>query len=1816
MRGFGGMRFILSLILLSGVMAPPVSAQERSPVPERRLSYADGVDLVGRDLSQIFDTSLRGCAAACLADAQCQAVTFNARNNSCFPKADVTGTAPYAGAVSGQVLTVDAAVLDRARARLGDLDFLSGENAQDAYGMARDMGLTYLTGFATPEQIEAELRAARARQDLDRAQELQGALIVLTDASERWTDFAALELARDGDSWRARLAAVNGYLRAASPAAQAEALNVLSRALERGGDTRAMIAALERAVALSPRADLAEALADAQGKYGFRITEHQIESDGASPRICAVFSEDLARSGTDYASFVQLPATGLSVEAEANRICVEGLSRGERHTLTFRKGLPDAAGDALAKDVPITGYIRDRAPMVTFPGRAYILPRGADAGVPVNTVNATSVELRLLRVSDRNLVAAMRADYFATALDRWDQDDFSDRMAEEVWKGSADVGMEMNREVTTRLPVQEVTGTLGAGVYALIARIPGEDSYDNPPAMQWFVVSDLGMTSFSGTDGLTVAVRQLSDAAPAAGVQVTLVSRANAVIAEAVTDPEGVAHFDAALTAGNGNAAPALVSVTRGDDMSFLSLTDAEFDLSDRGVAGLPPAPPIDVFLTTDRGAYRAGETVNATILARDAEVQALPQVPMTAVLVRPDGVEYHRQIAAEAGAGGHVVSFPLLGSAPRGTWRLDVYADPKAEPLASSKLLVEDFLPEKIDFDLTLPEGVLTAEDIPQLAVDARYLFGAPGADLAIEGDVRLTAASALPGYEGFRFGRYDEPFSPVYDSLPPDATDEDGKALLDIPLPEAARMADRPLTARVILRLSEASGRPVERDVARPLMPAESVIGIRPMFDDILPQGAEARFQIVALGPDVTPVALKAHWRLNRIERQYQWYALDGRWNWEPVIRRTRVAEGALDLDGTAPQEVAATTSWGEYELVVEADDPQSYAASSVSFDAGWFAPADVAASPDRLQMSLDKPAYRAGETAHLRIVAPSDGVALVSVLSNRVISLQSVAVTAGENGVDLPVTEEWGAGAYVTASVIRPLAAQAPDRAPDRALGLGYAAVDPGARRLTATLQAPEASDPRAPLPVTLKVEGVAPGETAYATIAAVDVGILNLTAFKSPDPAAHYFGQRRLGVGLRDLYGRLIDGQAGAEGTLRSGGDAAAGTTEAPPPTEELVAYFSGPLTVGADGTVTTQFDMPSFNGTVRLMAVVWSQTGIGQAAQDVLVRDPVVVSASVPRFLAPGDSSRLLLDLHHTSGPSGRMGIEVISPGLTLGEAPAEVTLEDQGRAVIEVPLTAPAAEGVHEIRVALTTPDGKRLDKTLTVPVEANDPTLSRQSRFDLAPGQTFTFDADVFAGFRAGSARSILAAGPIARFDAPAVLAALDSYPYGCTEQVTSKAMPLLYLSSIATAMGLATPADLPARIDGAIARVLTNQDGSGAFGLWRPESGDGWLDAYVTDFLGRARRAGHAVPDQAFRSALDNLRNQVNYAPDFDRESNGGGALLAYQLMVLAREGAAAVGDLRYYADVKGDDFATPMAAAQLGAALASYGDPARADAMFARAGRMISAQAAERAVWRVDYGSALRDRAAVLALAQEAGSTAIDSEAIGASVTQRLGQVPLSTQESVWVLMAASAMIDRPGAGGLTIDGQTPAGPVVSMIDAETAGRSVAIANGGAAAQTLTLTTLGVPEVAEPAGGNGWQIARSYYTTEGEPVDIAHVAQGTRLVTVVEVTPLGPQAARLMISDPLPAGFEIDNPNLIRGGDLAGLDWLDVLTNTRMTEFRQDRFLAAVDWQSDQPFRLAYIVRAVSPGTFRHPAASVEDMYRPEMRAHGDTSGVVIE
>ncbi len=1810
-------RFLQFLVLIPFFLASHVSAQDGTEgvVPSHRFVFWQDVDFYGADLTSLFETTQSACERACTAQASCVAFTFNRRSNACFAKSGVTRKTPYEGAMSASKIPTDPEVLRTASARAADLNFLTKADIQNALALAQTNARRLPIGDADLDDLVLAMVEAERNGATGKALGWAGRAVALSDRGSLWTRFAELalhEANRDSNRDRRRdqrdalSASINAYLRAAEVSLRVDALDMMAQALQANRRGRDMIPALRLALTLAPREYMQASLDDAIAKYGFRVVDHRVDNNAAAPRICAEFSEKLVQVGVDYEPFVRVEGKGLVVQADENQLCIDGVEHGARYDVTFRQGLPAGSGEILHQDVRLTLYVKDRRPVVRFPGRAYVLPRSAQTAVPVETVNADVLDLRLRRVSDRNLVRAIRESYFGKPLNKYEDQRFSKDIAQEIWTGKGEVQNTLNTDMTTRLPLGDVLADQPAGIYALSAAIPGQDPHDYPAATQWFVLSDLGLSTWTGVDGMQIAVRRLADTTPRKGVKLTLISRANAVLGQVTSDADGFAAFPAGLTRGTGAASPALLMADDGgQDIAFLPLTDPAFDLSDRGVEGHPPSPPIDTFLTTDRGAYRVGDTIYATALTRDAQAKALKNMPVTAILKRPDGVEYSRQQSRTAVAGGHVFALPLGPDVPRGAWRLDILSDVEGPALASATLLVEDFLPERIDFDITLPEAPLRITDRPPLSVDVHYLFGAPGADLSVEGDVRLQATRQIAGWDGYQFGRHDTRFGTRTRSIDKSVTDAAGRATPVLHLPEFSEAPGLPLQAQVILRVSEGSGRPVERRLTKPIANETTLIGIKPNFDDVLPEGSEAAFSLIAVGPDGAPAQMPVRWTLNKVETRYQWYQLYGNWEWEPTTRRIRQNSGEITL-GATPAALSMPTDWGAYELVVE-QIGAPYAASSVQFYSGWYGGNGAMETPDQLELSLNGTEFNLGDTVQLRLVPKADGVALISVLSNRVIERRAVAVSAGENLVPLTVTDEWGSGAYVTASVVSPMDI-ASGQNPTRSLGLAHAAVTPGNKELSVSFEVPEFIDGQAgSLTASVVVAGGLPGETAYVTLAAVDVGILNLTGFTAPDTTDRYFGQRRLGVEMRDLYGRLIDGMNGALGSVRSGGDAAASAQlQSPPPTEELMAYFSGPVQVGADGRATVEIIRPAFNGTIKLMAVAWSDSAVGDASTDVVARDPVVVTASLPRFLSPGDQSRLLLELVHATGAPGAMDLKIFADaGIALDQVPAQVTLTDQGSKRLSIPVTA-RETGDHLVSVVLTTPDGKELRKVLTLPVRDNDPEIAVTRQFSLAAGKAFTFDSNVFAGLRLGTGSATLTAGPLARFDVPGLLRLLDRYPYGCTEQVTSGAMPLLYLSAMAQAAGIGEPAQINDKINKAIERILTRQASNGAFGLWRAESGDFWLDAYVTDFLSRARREGHLVPDLAFAQAMDNLRNRISYAPDFGR----GGEDIAYALLVLAREGAASMGDLRYYADTKMRDFGTPLAAAQLGAALAAYGDQLRADMMFQQAGALLMRDREQQRGWRADYGTNLRDTAGVLKLTAEAGSNAIDPVTLVSLVSNDTKH--LSTQEAAQVVLAAHALAAPNAVPSLRVDGQSVNGPLVKRL-ADTDSSISTIQNISDVAMDVTMTAYGVPEVPAKPGGYGYAISRTYYTLDGVPAP-GPIVSGDRMVAVLEVTPFEAVGARLILDDPLPAGFEIDNPNLLRSGETGGLEWL-VTADAENAEFRSDRFVAAVNHHGIDPFRLAYIVRAVTPGVYHHPAATVTDMYRPEYRANTATGAVTV-
>lgn len=1686
---------------------------------------------------------------------------------------------------------------------------------------------------AQPAQRDAalaEARAALARGDSAKAvAAFEKAATLGADGPAFWLDLSeAWNRGAKANPARALQSALLAYQAAGDAATRVAPLHRLADLLEPERPALALDAlrALAEQLAEVEAADKAEQEAALQGRLAAlrqrvglvpgRVT---VTRTDATPRACIAFNEPLSgRADVRFEDFLKVePAAPLAASSSGSDLCITGFNYGTSYQVLLRQGLPGADGLALKADAPYKVWFGDREPSVAFRGNGFILPRQSGDGIPLTAINVDRVGVEVYRINDRGLAPALRERPLLDTLSRWDGESIAENAGEKVWAGTLDVPAgPRNAEVTTPLSFRKMVPEPQPGVYLITAE-PQDVADEQLPyyrATQWVLVTDLGLTAMEGADGLTVFARSFATARPVAGVEVALVARNNAELARLTTDAEGRVRFPVGLAHGTGGRSPMLVMAYLGADYALLSLTGSAFDLSDRGVSGRPAPGPMDPFLYTDRGVYRQGETVNLGILLRDDLTTAVEGLPLTVKVLRPSGTEYSSTVVTSGPGGGAALPIALSRTAPLGGWTIELYADPKANPIGTAGFQVDDFVPERLAVELTPRAPYLQPGTPLEVLAKARFLYGPPAAGLDGSAEVALQPdPNPYPQHPGYRFGLAQETVTTKVEEQEFPGTDEAGQAVVSVDLPPLPDTT-RPLRAEIRVSVAEPGGRPTRQSVIVPVRTQPFAIGLKPRFEGgRIGEGQAAGFEVLALAPDGTPTARSGlAWELIEEQTTFHWYYADGRYNYRATRRDRSLKAGTLAVAAGAPTALeAGTLPYGRYRI--EVADKASGVATSVRFNSGWQPSAEPSDRPDTLEVTSDRQTYRPGETARVRIVPPFAGEVLLTVATDKVLSSRTLTVAEAGTTVEIPVEAGWGPGAYVTATAYRP-PVKGRERQPVRAIGLTWLAIDPADRTLTVSLEAPDVVRPRQPLEVAVRVAQSGPAEEAYVTLAAVDEGILQLTDFTSPDPGAHYFGKRRLGVDIRDDYGRLIDPLDGPYGPLRQGGDASGAGLPVVPFT--VVSLFHGPVKVGADGLARITLSLPDFNGELRLMAVAYSKTRVGSAARPLTVRDPLVADAALPRFLAPGDDSRVTLNIHNVEAAAGAYAIRIDGYGsVAVDNGALLLDLPTGERRTAVLPLKGLSA-GIGRVTLSVRGPDGLTLEHGYDITVRPSRPVETQFTTAQVAPGGQSRFGLPSLASYLPGTAAMTVSLGAGPPFDVGGILQALDRYPFGCLEQTISRALPLLYVRDVEMAIGAAPKPDqsLEVRIQQAVARTLDKQRYDGTFGLWGPSSeGETWLTAYALEFLVRARAKGYTVPDAAMHDGIDWLRRHaVDGGTDTDALASR-----AYALHVLALAGVATPSPARYFYDGFRAKLPTPLAKAQIGAALARLGDKDRAAAAFRAA-----ADTPARETWHADYGSTIRDAAAIIALASEVGM----AEPILPALLDRLPASATAarltnTQEQAWLVLAAESLTAGTQPPRVTVSGRaSPSGPPrggrVSVVPTQAELASgITVTNAGAAPLWQAVSVSGVPAEPRPAAREGLRVKRNFLTRTGEPLNLDDIHQNDVFVIVLEGEATTKLFHQAVITHPLPAGWEIENARL-GSGSTSQIEWLGELSAAQTIEARDDRYVAAIDLTEESPtFKLAYLVRAVTPGTYELPGAVLEDMYKPNFFARQGVGRITV-
>ncbi|MES2048973.1 MAG: alpha-2-macroglobulin [Pseudomonadota bacterium] len=1561
---------------------------------------------------------------------------------------------------------------------------------------------------------------------------------------------------------------------------------------------------------------------------------------------------------------------------------------GHQYKINLSAALAAGSGKKLDKVHSCDVVSDEMAPSYFFASKGTVLPAGLNGGLPVVTVNIPEVDVEFLRISpekipkfidmvvgkNRNNANQNNGEEGGDNAESGDgegegnyYDYWSNRNKlkglTSGWQLNALQGIAQsvyqNRFVTSELPnsrkvsflpVEKIKELKEPGIYVAVMRRPGFYDYDYQ--VTYFYVSDIGLHVRRQVKQTDVFTTSLKDGKAQGGIEIEVLGGEGKVLLRGKTDGDG--H---GILPGLPNAARLLLA-RRASEVSIIALQEPGLDLAEFDIGGHLPRDA-KLFVWSGRDLYRPGEKFTASLMARTAEGIALPPAPIKVDLKKPSGDVVSSTIwqpnAKTPGYLQNTIDLPL--DAATGKWSLEFRADPSAKrPDSIYSFQVEEFLPERMKLTLKTDEKPLSDGDNFSVAVQGDYLYGAPASGNRLLGSVaQERARNPLPKeWPGFIFGDFADDANKARAEIEETALDETGKAEVNVPFTANAKS---PLRVRASFSLLESGGRPVVRSTERLWWPAKAMIAVRPMFEkDVAREGSMAEFELIRVAASGKFQAVKqAPFKLVREDRQYYWRYDAGRgWHSGYSEAEETVHAGALELNNRA--KITVPVTWGTYRL--EVTDPETKLVLRYRFYAGWNAQdsESVGNRPDRVRLQLEGAPAKPGSDIKLKIIPPHDGEALVLVEADKVLWSKRVSVTTDGTTLSIPIDKSWNrSDMYVSTVVFRP-GSQGDKVTPARAVGLTWLPLARETRKLKVSVTTPAQVEPEKRMLVKVKVDGAA-GKKAMVTVSAVDVGILNITSFKTPDPFDFFFGKHRFGAELTDIYGKLIERMDGTPGKIKWGGDASKRDTKSMPKKVKLIDLFSGPVQLNDKGEADVPLNIPDFNGSLRVMVVASTEDAYGSADKEVVVSAPIVAEIAMPRFIGPGDTSTMALDVTNMMKDEQSISIKLYADKLLkITDGERSLKLAPKQRNILRFNVESNEPFGLSRISLDVKTAGAKPvvIHREFALQIQPPVPREQDARRLRIEPGATQKLDANMVERFYRGSATLSVSMSNRPPLNVRSIVKGLLDYPYGCLEQTTSAAYPHVFIDEEgAKAVGLAphTREQRAQFIEGAIGRIAGMQGAEGGFRLWNGDSGsyEGWLTPYVTSFLSDAREAGFNVPEEMTKRAQKWMVDKLNaagsqFSPmpaavkpdangrydwrDYDliRNSHQRFAELAHIGYMLARDQKASLASLRLLHDSYRDRAKSPLPLVHLSIALSLMGDQKRADVALNEAmNKPYGVRTDWEWDWLGDYGTAVRDQALSYALLLRHKISHPQREILLTNLADRLGKPRgyFSTQERIALFLAARAAggtVTEPWEAILkTADGSTSLSSKNSesrSFDPALALKGITLENKGANALWIEIESSGYPLKLPIPSVEKISLERSWFTTDGKPWKGGNLKVGDMLIVRVGAT--SKQIIEdAMVIDHIPAGLEVENMNLSQGPQASEfmVDRINVAQamedpRIKHKEYRDDRFVAAVRLDGSK-INLFYMLRVVTPGRFHVPGTYAEDMYRPDIRAYGPSS-----
>lgn len=1353
--------------------------------------------------------------------------------------------------------------------------------------------------------------------------------------------------------------------------------------------------------------------------------------------------------------------------------------------------------------------------------------------------------------------------------------------------------------------------------------------------------TDLGLMVKTAADGSrSVFVQHLGSGQPAANVVVRLLGANGLPVLEAVSDATGRADLPSAAGLEREHRPVAVVAVPRsgqGTDMSWLPLNEQSrcVDYSDFPVSGRATAKDgLVASVYSQRGLYLPGETLHFGCLLRQGDWRELPpDLPLTARLYSPAGSTVLETTLTVGKEGLGSLSWPIPADAPTGLYRLDIHMAGRhaaeGPVLGSTAVRVEEFEPDTLalraSFEPAQAAGWIVSQAGGQVAATARLdnLYGEPAANHRLRARLRISpAALRFPGYEDFTFPQLASPVQESEQELYEGYTDARGEARISLPLHSLPAGV---LSGTLLLEGFEAEGgRAVTRSVSALFAPQGMVLGYKPEHGannlNYIPQDTQAALRLLVLDNTLQPISLPGASVVLSARRYVNSLVSDARGNYRydatPVD--TELNRQSKDIPSTGLSWPLPTAEAGDFLLTVR--DGQGRLLASIPYSvAGQRLAEPEQLTPDALnkgdlRLKLEKTDFASGETMRFRLSAPFAGTGLVTIERDRVMAHAWFRAEAGESVQQITIPSDFEGRGYLNISFVRDAGSEAIYMKP-HAFAVAPFSVGVARRDMGLRLEAPATVLPGQEL--TLKVHARQAGKVQ---IFAVDEGVLQLTDFATPSPLHDLLLDRALAVDSRQAFDLLMPDHERLRGRIPGYGggmDAAGGRFFNPfkRRNEPPLAFWSPLLEVGPQAREVS-FAVPAWSsGKIRIMAVggtapTQGPMAVGSAQADTHVRGTLLLKPQLPLAVAPGDIFEGALTVANTVAGSGK-GAQVLvrmelPQGLNLLEGKPEqrLTIDENAEASHRFRLRVGHVPGVADIRFTAQMQDGGQpVERRQSFSIRPMSPRLRSEKAGELAPGlQTipvervlYPFDAQV---------RLSVAQAPVLALRT--LLQRLEEYPYTCTEQSISRAMPhvALWNAPGLQAQVMRLPGRSPqelreardAAINRAVAAIRAAFSPYAGVGLWADSSADLFVTAYAADFLVSMRENGMAVPEGLTASVLDCLERHVNRTPDDLTD----GRYKIYGAWVLLRDGRIMTSSLdmletwfrehtnRWEQDVLAALLADGFQMLRLkrrGSQRLPAGEvQGTGERLFSTA----MARALHALVLHRSFGEHL-DRVSMQSLLDAAFSesaTTVDMAmtaralAVLAQDTPQTAGIRLTCQEyapdhagdAQPLTDDPGLVLDAPGCRRFAVEGQegVPAGLYWHLMED------------------------GFDQGLPAPVSKGMEVRRRYLDVDGEAVTELRLGQ---LVTVeVCARAIGEPVKDVVLVDPMPGGME---PVLEKEAAT------DAVPGLVRRERREDRGLFFVDLGMEESC-YRYRARAVTRGSFGLPPVTGQAMYAPELRA----------